>query len=314
MRTMSEFIMEQEIETAEVSSDVELMESFMQMNAVGAIAECYCEHAFISEFATAEGLNVFSESDENIIKRAWDSTKAFFEKVWEWLKAMVKTFINLFTKSKIDRVIAKLEARKDKSEKITVSGKAEDPSQLITCIDKFGEFVAKACEGGDIKAELETWTKGCEELVKAHKDNRATFDHADKYGEHDITIQQAIDWLKKQNEAGIPSTGSKLLKKFGFEQKKVKNGGESKDKDAIKKIKKAAGTLAKVYDKQYDWNVKFISKALGEKVREEKVKALNTASDYAEKAKKAGDAGEDAFNDKWKQDSYEENTDGYFFL
>lgn len=314
MRTMSEFIMEQEIETAEVSSDVELMESFMQMNAVGAIAECYCEHAFISEFATAEGLNVFSESDENILKRAWDSTKAFFEKVWEWLKAMVKTFINLFTKSKIDRVIAKLEARKDKTEKLTVSGKVQDPQQFIDAVDLFGKFVAKANSGADIKSELEVWTKKCEENLKTLKDNKATFDHADKYGEHEITVQDAIDWLKKQNAAGIPTSGSKLLKKFHFEQKNVKNGGESKDKEAVKKIKKAAGTLAKLYDKQYDWNVKFISKALGEKVREEKVKALNAASDEAESSKKAGDAGEDAFEKKWKQDSYEENTDGYFFL
>lgn len=310
MKTMSDFIMEQEVSTSAVDNDVEIMESFMKLNAIGAVAECYCEHAAIAAFSEEAGLNVFTESDENLFKRAGSAIKEFFEKIWEWLKAMVKTFINLFTKSKIDRVIAKLEARPDKDAKLEVDGRVQDPQDAIDEINRFGEFIAKANEGGDIKNELEEWTKGIEEAKKLIKDNRATFDRANKWGTGEITIATAIEYLKKQNEAGIPTSGSKLLKKFDFEKKKVKNGGDSMDKDAVKKIKKAASALAKFYDKVYGWNIKFISKALGQQIKEEKVKGLNDAADSAKSSQKARKDAKDNFG----EESYEENTDGYYFL
>lgn len=310
MKTMSDFIMEQEVSTSAVDNDVEIMESFMKLNAIGAVAECYCEHAAIAAFSEEAGLNVFTESDENLFKRAGSAIKEFFEKIWEWLKAMVKTFINLFTKSKIDRVIAKLEARPDKDAKLEVDGRVQDPQDAIDEINRFGEFIAKANEGGDIKNELEEWTKGIEEAKKLIKDNRATFDRANKWGTGEITIATAIEYLKKQNEAGIPTSGSKLLKKFDFEKKKVKNGGDSMDKDAVKKIKKAASALAKFYDKVYGWNIKFISKALGQQIKEEKVKGLNDAADSAKTSQKNRRDAKDNFG----EESYEENTDGYYFL
>ena len=309
MRTMSDFIMEQEISTSGYGNEIGVMEGFMQLNAIGAVAECYCEHAAIAAFSQEAGLNVFTESDENLIKRAGNAVKAFFEKIWEWLKAMVKTVINLFTKSKIDRVIAKLKARPDKSATLEVSGRVQDPQVFIEEVEKFGEFIAKANEGGDIKADIEKWTKLVEEGGKLIKENRATFDHGDKWGTQTITIQTAIDYLEKQNAAGIPSSGSKLLKKFDFDKKKVKNGGDSADNDAVKKIKKAASALAKLYDTFYDWNIKFISKALNEQIRDERVERLNAASDSAE----------DSYDERKKArkdfgESYIDNSDGYFFL
>ena len=95
MKTMSDFIMEQEITTSSANDDMEIMEGFMKMNAIASIAECYCEHAAIAQFATEEGLSVFSESDDNIVKRAWNATKEFFEKIWEWLKALVRSILNI---------------------------------------------------------------------------------------------------------------------------------------------------------------------------------------------------------------------------
>jgi hypothetical protein len=310
---MSDFIMEQEISTSGYGNEIGVMEGFMQLNAIGAVAECYCEHAAIAAFSQEAGLNVFTESDENLFKRAGSAVKAFFEKVWEWLKAMVKTVINLFTKSKIDRVIAKLEARPDKSATLEVSGRVQDPQFFIDAVEKFGDFIAKANEGGDIKADLEKWTKFVEEGGKLLKENRATFDHGDKWGTDTITIQTAIDWLKKQNAAGIPSSGTKLLKKLDFDKKKVKNGGEGVDNDAVKKIKKAASALAKLYDKVYDWNIKFISKALNEQIRDERVARLNAASEDAGSSYDERKQGRKNFG-KETEESYIDNTDGYFFL
>lgn len=308
MRTMSEFIMEQEITSSSVGNDVEIMESFMRMNAIAAVAECYCEHAAIARFSESEGLHVFTESDENLFKRAGNVIKEFFEKAWEWLKAMVKSFINLFTKSKIDKVIAKLKARPDKDAELEVSGKVIDPDEMIGTIDSFGELIAKANEGGEIKTDVEDFLKELDENKKQFKDNRATFDHGDRWGTQTITIETAIKWLEKQNSAGIPTTGSKLLKKFDFEKKKVKNGGESVDKEVVKKIKKCASEVAKLYDKCYDWNVKFISKALGEQIKSEKVDSLNAANSSMKSSQKER---KDSFD---VEESYTENTSGYYFL
>ena len=62
MKTMSDFIMEQDVVAAPVAevTDVEIMESFMKMNAVAAVVDCYVEHAAIASFAESENLNVFA--------------------------------------------------------------------------------------------------------------------------------------------------------------------------------------------------------------------------------------------------------------
>lgn len=308
MRTMSEFIMEQEITSSSVNNDVEIMESFMRMNAIAAVAECYCEHAAIARFSESEGLHVFTESDENLFKRAGNVIKEFFEKAWEWLKAMVKSFINLFTKTKIDKVIAKLKARPDKDVELEVSGKVCDPDDMLEVIDRFGEIIAAANEGKDVKAEVESLENDIKTTKQGYKDNKATFDHGDKWGTQTITIGTAISWLEKQNAAGIPTTGSKLLKKFDFEKKKVKNGGDSVDKEMVKKIKKCASEVAKLYDKSYDWNIKFISKALGQQIKSEKVDSLNAANSSMKSSSKER---KDSFD---VEESYTENTSGYYFL
>ena len=104
MKTMSEFIMEQEISdlTINDNAEIEVMEGFMKVQAVGAVAECYCEHAAIAEFANENGLNVFSESDESLGKKVWEGVKSFFSNIWEWIKAVVRAVVNIFTKSSIE--------------------------------------------------------------------------------------------------------------------------------------------------------------------------------------------------------------------
>ena len=40
MKTMSDFIMEQEVTTSSANDDMEIMEGFMKLSAIGAVAEC----------------------------------------------------------------------------------------------------------------------------------------------------------------------------------------------------------------------------------------------------------------------------------
>ena len=312
MKTMSDFIMEQEVLDTTAGSDVEIMESFMKMNAVASVAECYCEHAVIAEFAAGEGLSVFSESDDNIAKRAWNATKEFFIKVWEWLKALVKSIINIFTKSKIDKVIAKLKTR-DESESIDISAKALAVNKVLDFIDMLDSIVKDANEGKKVEGDAKDLADMLEEFNKEGKENNAGFSHGDNWGKETKTVGELIAHLEKLNSEGIPKRGSTLLKKLGFDKKKVTNGGSDVDKDVVKKIKKLASGIAKAYDKYYKASVKLVDKALGETLRQEK---LDSRIAVADSMKETANERKDAKKNYGKetQESYAENTDGYYFL
>lgn len=314
MKTMSDFIMEQEITTSSANDDMEIMESFMKMNAIASIAECYCEHAAIAQFATEEGFSVFSESDDNIVKRAWNTTKEFFEKIWEWLKALVKSIINIFTKSKVDKVIAKLKTR-DKDEAISVSAKALQVTKVLKFIETLGNIVTTANEGGAVESDIKDLQEELEDFNKDAKENNAGFSHGDNWGKNDMTVGACLSILESINSAGIPTRGSKLLKKFGFDKTKVTNGGENVDKDIVKKIKKLASGVAKAYDKYYSATVKLVEKALGEKIRKEKLDQRIAANDnMADSAEARKDARKAKAKAEAETESYAENTDGYYFL
>lgn len=312
MKTMSDFIMEQEITTSSANDDMEIMEGFMKMNAIASIAECYCEHAAIAQFATEEGLSVFSESDDNIVKRAWNATKEFFEKIWEWLKALVRSILNIFTKSKIDKVIAKLKSR-DADEELNISAKALAVTEVLEFIDQLDGIVKDANEGKKVDGDVKALQELLDAFNKEGKEKNAGFSHGDKWGKSDTTVGACLDTLEALNAAGIPTRGSKLLKKLGFDKKKVTNGGEDVDKDTVKKIKKLASGIAKAYDKYYNATVKIVDKALGEKIKQEKLDNRIAANDSMKDTAEARKDGRKNFG-KETQESYAENSDGYFFL
>ena len=320
MKTMSDFIMEQEISLNEVDDDVEIMESFMQMTAIGAVAECYCEHAAIAEFAAAEDIEVFSESVGDIAKKAIGSTKKFFATMWRWIKAIAQSILNFFTKSKIDKVIAKI-WNEDMKGTVDINSKWLNVDEVLTFVSEFKDVVADAESGAtvsksvnDLKTKIASWDK---EQSKA------------KGTTVSATLQECAEELDKINKSGIPDKGRKILKALDFDKKKVKNGAgeEAKyDKETVKAIKELSNDIAKVYDKYSSATIKLVEKVLNEKIKADKAKArtdernqtlsdiedanynMKTSTDERKAAKeKFGKPGN-------KNESYEEDTDGYFFL
>ena len=326
---MSDFIMEQEISTSGPNNDVEIMEGFMQVQAIGAVAECYCEHAAIADFATETGFTVFSESDDNIMKKAWNATKEFFSKIWEWLKSVVNGIIRFFTKSSVDRLIVKLKSLQnegklknsksenrfndytDELESVDVdilkgiNPNSLDVDEIFKLVDDFSEAIKKGGEASN-DAAIKGFIDRAETFLK--KDTVK-----DKFKQDDdknMTVDAIIAVLERMSKADIPSKGKKLLKKLDFDKSNYKKGGngddkDKVDKDLVKSIKKAANLVAKAYDTYVDNTVKLVNKVLKKNLKE---------ADYKSRNEFEGNAYKDLDKSRNKNESYTENTDGYYFL
>lgn len=319
MKTMSDFIMEQEISTSSVDNDVEIMEGFMKVQAIGAVAECYCEHAAISDFATEAGLTVFSESDDNIMKKAWNATKEFFTKIWEWLKALVKSVINFFTKSSIDRLIVKLEEMKKSGDFKDATAMAGidiskiDADGILKLVDEFSDNIKKSSETTD-SAAMKGFIERAETFLK--KDTvKETFKRDD---DKTSSLDDIIMKLKTFASKDVPSNGRKLLKKLDFDKNNYKKGGTGDDKDKVNKdlvkdIKKAANLVAKAYDTYVDNTVKLVNKILKKNLKAEDYKELSKNREAGFKELK-DTRSQNTLGTKTEAESYAENTDGYYFL
>ena len=319
MKTMSDFIMEQEVSTSSVDNDVEIMEGFMKVQAIGAVAECYCEHAAISDFATEAGLTVFSESDDNIMKKAWNATKEFFTKIWEWLKALVKSVINFFTKSSLDRLIVKLEEMKSSGDFKDATAMAGidiskiDADGILNLVDEFSDNIKKSSETTD-SAAMKGFIDRAEAFLK--KDTvKETFKKDDaKTSSLDDILMKLRTFAKKD----VPSNGRKLLKKLDFDKNNYKKGGTGDDKDKVNKdlvkdIKKAANLVAKAYDTYVDNTVKLVNKILKKNLKAEDYKELSKNREAGFKELK-DTRSQNTLGTKTEAESYAENTDGYYFL
>lgn len=320
MKTMSDFIMEQEVNTAAVDNDLEIMEGFMKLSAVGAVAETYCEHAAIAAFAEENGLNVFSESAGDIVNKAWEGTKKFFNTIWEWLKSVVNGIIRFFTKSSVDRLIVKLRELSDKGKINTkaqgdedvylevltgITPAALDVDGIFKLVNDFSDVIKKGSEGAN------------SEVIKGFIDQAENFLKKDtvkeKYKRDDTKsalLDDVLEVLERMSKADIPSKGRKLLKQLDFDKNNYKKGGDGDDKDKIdkdlvKSIKKAANLVAKAYDTYVDNTVKLVNKVLRKNIDKPDIAELNKQrkADYDQLEK-----------EKNKNESYVENSDGYFFL
>ena len=349
MKTMSDFIMESEVSDLELNgnAEVEVMESFMKMTAVAGVAECYCEHAAISAFAESEGLSVFSESDENIAKKAWGAVKGFFEQIWEWLKAIVKAVIQMITRSSLEKLIAKLRTWKergtdDEGHKFDINAQSGVPAVIIDAdsvlglVEEFSEYIKAGYDKDTMNDKLEGFTKSAKDLVEKFKKTkkadggntsyRATTvdtdeDEYDETGNRSKIVGGTDSWaqvlatLERMQKNNTASNAHKLLKSLDFKKKEWKaKDAEKADNADVKKVKEAAKWIAKAYDKYTSYTVKLVQKILKKQLREEK---LGDLKDGASALKTVQGEGGDAIKkkaDKAKNESYVENSDGYFFL
>ena len=333
MKTMSDFIMEQEVST-EVNDELDVVRGYMEMSAIGAVAECYCEHAAIAGFATEGGFSVFSESDDNILKKAWEATKSFFGKIWAWIKAMVQSVLSIFKRSSIDKCREKIQKGYNtgafkEDDKCGISGVCCDAVEVLDLVEEFKDAVVvanDAAEGDKVSVSVkemekfiekaDRFTKGFKESKKAGWKDAGIDERKDVYkagAKGEFTYRDLDYILELMQNANIPSRGSKLLKQIDFDKKNVVAKGKDTDKAVISSIKKAANALAKVYDKYQSETVKMVSKLLNKDLSEAKLEKLE--SDAAQRkataaARRDGTGKEVSF----KEESYTEHSDGYYFL
>lgn len=114
MKSMTDFIMEQEVSTApvEVFNESALVSNFMSMHAAAAEVACVLEFVSIAEFCTENDINMpeqlVQEGFKDTINKIWTAIAKWFEKVAAWFKSLVKGTINTFSTANIKQVIAKL--------------------------------------------------------------------------------------------------------------------------------------------------------------------------------------------------------------
>lgn len=354
MKTMSDFIMEQEVTELDGISEIEVMEGFMQMNAIAAVAECYCEHAAISAFAESEGLNVFSESDDNIAKKAWSAVKGFFEQIWEWLKTIVKAVIQMITRSSLEKLIAKLKTWRDRGaddegHKFDINAQSGVPSVIIDArkvlglIEEFSEYIKAGYNKDTMNEKLEGFTRSAKDLVEKFKTTKKAEggskaysakivendeDEYDETGERSKLVggtdswAEVLDVLERMQKNNTAASARKLLKVLDFKKKEWKDkDAEKADNADVKKVKDAAKWIAKAYDKYTAYTVKLVQKILKKQLKEEKLSDLQGGTQAMRDANKAGG---DYIANKARKDakeagetmseSYIGNSDGYYFL
>ena len=346
MKTMSDFIMEQEVTDITDGSTVDVLHGFMEMNAIAAVAECYCEHAAIAQFANETGLNIFTESDENIFKKAWEGVKSFFSMIWDWLKAIVKAVISIFKQTSLEKCIEQLKKMLDDNKemadkKCDFDGRACDALAVMELVYDFKEAVTVTGEATDTTVSVKKMESFIEKAKnwkdEYKKDKKGDFGGAyvtdslpdnpkmtnvvrtkSGKGFHEGTWGDLLTILLFMREANIPSRGAKLLKQIDFDKNKVKAAKGDTEKAVITAIKKAANALAKVYDLYQSSTIKMVKKLLNKEIRDQKLKELETRTKEREEAHNATKTMEKSGSETTfasrKTESYEENTDGYYFL
>lgn len=114
MKSMTDFIMEQEVSTApvEVFNESTLVSNFMSMHAAAAEVTCILEFASIAEFCTENDINMpeqlVQEGFKDTINKIWTAIAKWFEKVAEWFKSLIKGTVSACSTSNLKQILAKL--------------------------------------------------------------------------------------------------------------------------------------------------------------------------------------------------------------
>lgn len=151
MKSMTDFIMEQEVSTApvEVFNESTLVSNFMSMHAAAAEVACILEFASIAEFCTENDINMpeqlVQEGFKDTINKIWTAIAKWFEKVADWFKSLIKGTVSACSTSNLKQILAKLktypEDTKVKNEDI-ITNVFMIPV-IVKYIEKFREFAIK---------------------------------------------------------------------------------------------------------------------------------------------------------------------------
>ena len=114
MKSMTDFIMEQEMPSVEeeVFNESALVSQFMAVQAAVAEMNCIYEYASIVTFCESNDIEIPEMLVQEGFKDTWNAILTgisnFFKKIADWFKSLVKGTVATFSASKLNEIIAKL--------------------------------------------------------------------------------------------------------------------------------------------------------------------------------------------------------------
>lgn len=251
-----------------------VLESYMSMTAAFASVDCICECVKINHFCESAEIPI-PENTLPYMESFADSVHDLFEKIGEWFRTIIQGLINIFSSSKLTKLIAKLKTM-DPMEEIKggsdVFVMACGTTYIVETLEGFKEaLIDEIPDQKTVDEHIELyekmnnndyWTKG---VIKSS--NPISSSNTSQPGT--ITIANLITILEDINKYDIPKRGGNLLKSLKFDKNKYKakddNGVETEeiDKNLVRSINKCARLVAKLYDKVTRGLIKVSDKAFG---------------------------------------------------
>lgn len=174
MKTMTEFIMEQEAPQVveESFNEADLVSQFMALQAASANMSCILEFATIAEFCNENEIkmpeSLVQEGFADVMDKIFTGIANFFQKIVDWFKGLIKGASATFSKAKIAELIAKLKtANFDGGKQAVLSAEISDKIRYVNATykilwDFFVTFkntlkdFADAATEGDLATKAET--------------------------------------------------------------------------------------------------------------------------------------------------------------
>lgn len=220
--TISEYILENDISFASVD-DIEIAKCFAEMTVLGSLVEAYSKYETICEYTTTNPaeFNIIMESatevvdtkftevkDEDIKSNAKSTKEKWYKSLWAWIKKIVTTIMNHFTRIDIKKLIKMLTKLEEKQPNGTIDfpvGKAHDIGQLLNIYEDFVKTMDEKHSEDDINKIYER----VEELNSSNKETvKLTFEKViSKLKDLDIgdvvsrckAISDTVDRLARKN-------------------------------------------------------------------------------------------------------------------
>ena len=143
MKTMTEFIMEQEAPQVveESFNEADLVSQFMALQAASANMSCILEFATIAEFCNENEIkmpeSLVQEGFADVMDKIFTGIANFFQKIVDWFKGLVKGASATFSKAKITELIAKLKtANFDGGKQAVLSAEISDKIRYVNATYK----------------------------------------------------------------------------------------------------------------------------------------------------------------------------------
>ena len=199
MKSMTDFIMEQEMPSVEeeVFNESALVSQFMGMQAAAAEMNCIYEYASIVTFCESNDIEIPEMLVQEGFKDTWNAILTgisnFFKKIADWFKSLVKGTVATFSSAKLNEIIAKLETYS--ADEPLTEKKIIHPAiiyvHIVGALEAYRDFVINPIAEGKADGDVET----------ADRDRANDFiSKLQDYMEDLKTLKEASNWKSATGE------------------------------------------------------------------------------------------------------------------